>query len=77
VGIYFSTEMPKTMTLRLSDEQAVDLEAMARVDGIPVSEAVRIAIEERIKARRTDREFQARLRRLMAENQRALERLSK
>jgi post-segregation antitoxin (ccd killing protein) len=77
VGIYFSTEMPKTMTLRLSDAQAVDLEAMARVDGIPVSEAVRIAIEERIKARRTDREFQARLRRLMAENQRALERLSK
>jgi hypothetical protein len=69
--------MPKTMTLRLSDEQAVDLEAMARVDGVPVSEAVRVAIEERIKARRSDRDFQARLRRLMVENQRALERLSK
>ncbi|HYV17349.1 MAG TPA: ribbon-helix-helix protein, CopG family [Conexibacter sp.] len=68
--------MPKTMTLRLSDEQATDLEAMARVDGVPVSEAVRVAIEERIKARRGDRRFQARLRRLMVENQRALERLS-
>ena len=68
--------MPKTMTLRLSDEQAADLDAMARVDGVPVSEAVRVAIEERIKARREDREFQARLRRLMSENQRALERLS-
>jgi predicted transcriptional regulator len=69
--------MPKTMTLRLSDEQAADLEAMARVDDVPVSEAVRVAIDERLKARRADGEFQARLKRLMRENQRALERLAK
>jgi predicted transcriptional regulator len=69
-------EMPKTMTLRLSDELATDLEAMARVDDVPVSEAIRIAIDERIKARRDDKQFQARLRRLMTENQRALERLA-
>lgn len=69
-------EMAKTMTLRLSDELATDLEAMARVDDVPVSEAIRIAIDERIKARRDDKQFQARLRRLMAENQRALERLA-
>jgi predicted transcriptional regulator len=68
--------MPKTMTLRLSDELAADLEAMARVDDVPVSEAIRVAIDERIKARRHDKQFQARLRRLMAENQRALERLA-
>ena len=68
--------MPKTMTLRLSDELAADLEAMARVDDVPVSEAIRIAIDERIKDRRDDKQFQARLRRLMAENQRALERLA-
>jgi predicted transcriptional regulator len=68
--------MPKTMTLRLNDEQAADLEAMARVDDMPVSEAIRVAIDERIKARRDDKQFQARLRRLMAENQRALERLA-
>jgi predicted transcriptional regulator len=66
--------MPKTMTLRLSDELAADLEAMARVDDVPVSEAIRVAIDERIKARRDDKQFQDRLRRLMAENQRALER---
>jgi predicted transcriptional regulator len=70
------TGMPKTMTLRLSDELAADLEAMARVDDVPVSEAIRIAIDERIKGRRDDKQFQARLRRLMAENQRALERLA-
>lgn len=68
--------MPKTMTLRLSDELAADLEAMARVDDVPVSEAIRVAIDERIKGRRDDKQFQARLRRLMAENQRALERLA-
>ncbi|HEX5145446.1 MAG TPA: ribbon-helix-helix protein, CopG family [Conexibacter sp.] len=68
--------MPKTMTLRLSDELAADLEAMARVDDVPVSEAIRVAIDERVKARRDDKQFQARLRRLMAENQRALERLA-
>jgi hypothetical protein len=69
--------MPKTMTLRLTDEQAADLEAMARVDGMPVSEAVRAAINERIQARRKDKEFQARLRRLLEENREALERLAR
>jgi predicted transcriptional regulator len=68
--------MPKTMTLRLSDELAADLEAMARVDDVPVSEAIRVALDERIKARREDKQFQARLRRLMAESQRSLERLA-
>jgi hypothetical protein len=69
--------MPKTMTLRLTDEQAQELEAVSRVDEMPVSEAVRLAIDERIKARRADEDFQSRLRRLMEENQRALERLAK
>jgi hypothetical protein len=69
--------MPKNMTLRLTDEQAEMLETMARVEGVPVSEAVRAAIDERIAAKRKDKEFQARLRRIMSENQKALERLAK
>ena len=69
--------MAKTMTLRLSDEQAADLEAMARVDDVPVAEAVRVAIEERIKARRADKAFQERLHRHIEENRRALERLAR
>ena len=69
--------MPKTMTLRLTDDQAELLEAMARVDGTPVSEAVRAAIDERIAVRRKDTEFQARLRRIMEQNQSALERLAR
>jgi len=69
--------MPKTMTLRLTDEQARELETVARVDEVPVSEAVRQAIDERIKARREDADFQNKLRRLIEENQAALERLAK
>ncbi len=68
--------MPKTMSLRLSDEQAEQLETVARVDGVPVSEAVRAAIDERIESRRADRKFQARLRRILKENKQALERLA-
>jgi predicted transcriptional regulator len=68
--------MAKTMTLRLSDEQAANLEAMARVDEMPVSEAVRIAIDERIKARRADKEFQARIKRMLEEEREVLERLA-
>jgi predicted transcriptional regulator len=69
--------MSKTMTVRLPDEQATNLEMVARVDGVPVSEAVRQAIDDRIQARRADKEFQTRLRRLLSENQQALERLAK
>lgn len=68
--------MAKTMTLRLSDEQAANLEAMARVDEMPVSEAVRVAIDERIKARRGDKEFQARIKRMLEEEREVLERLA-
>jgi predicted transcriptional regulator len=67
----------KSMTLRLSDETASELEAVARVDGTSVSEQVRSAIEERIQARRDDAEFQKRVRKSLEENRAALERLAK
>jgi predicted transcriptional regulator len=68
--------MPKTMTLRLPDEQAEQLEAVARVEGVSVSEEIRAAIADRVKSRQKDKAFQARLRELMEKNQRALERLA-
>lgn len=68
--------MSKTMTLRLTEEQAQDLEAVARADEMPVSEAARTAIDQHIAARRADKKFQERLQRLMRENQAALERLA-
>ena len=67
----------KAMTLRLEDELARELEAVARVEGITVSEAVRHAITEHVAAKRADRAFQERLDRFMSENRAILERLAR
>lgn len=66
----------KTTTIRQHADQAAELEAVARVDGVPVSEAVRTAIAQHIEARRRDPEFQARLRRIREEERVVLERLA-
>ncbi len=69
--------MAKAMTLRLEDELARELEAVARVEDITVSEAVREAIAKHVQVKRADRAFQARLDRFMNENQSILERLAR
>jgi predicted transcriptional regulator len=69
--------MPKAMTLRLQDDLARELEAVARVENITISEAVRRAITEHVAAKRSNREFQERLDRFMRENQAILERLAR
>ena len=66
----------KAMTLRLSDEQATELEVVARAEGIPVSELVRKAIDEHIAARRGDAAFRARLQERMSRDREILERLT-
>lgn len=69
--------MPKAMTLRLTDEQAAELEAIARVENVPVAEEVRRALANHIADRRRDRAFQARLKASIKRNQEILKRLSK
>ncbi|MCZ7663138.1 MAG: ribbon-helix-helix protein, CopG family [Thermoleophilia bacterium] len=69
--------MAKAMTIRLSEEQAEQLEAVAAVEGIPVSRAVRQAIDGHIEARRQDLDFQRRLKASIERNQKILERLTK
>jgi predicted transcriptional regulator len=66
----------KTLTLRLPDDQAQDLEALARAEGVSVSEEIRDAIAARVEAKRTDPGFQERLRRLMEQERAVLERLA-
>lgn len=66
----------KTMTLRLPDDQAKDVEMLARVDGLSVNEEIRDAIAARVEARRVDKEFQARLQKLMEQERSVLERLA-
>ncbi len=69
-------EQRKAMTLRLYDDQADALEMVAEVDGVSMSEAVRLAIESHIESRRSDPDFQGRLEASMARQRRIMERLS-
>jgi predicted transcriptional regulator len=48
----------KAMTIRLSADQAQELETVATVDNQPVSEVIRAAIAEHIENRRKDADFQ-------------------
>jgi predicted transcriptional regulator len=65
----------KAMTLRLPAETARNLDTVAQVDQVPVSEAVRTAIDAHIWARRQNKEFRERLQRSIEENQEMLKRL--
>ncbi len=67
----------KSMTLRLSAEQADELEAVARAEGISVSDAVREAITEHIDRKRKDKAFRERLRAVMDRDREILERLAR
>lgn len=70
--------MPETKvtTIRQPADQADDLEFIARVDGVPVSEAIRDAIAAHIEARRADPAFQQRLRERMDADRNILKRLA-
>lgn len=52
----------KAMTVRLSAEQAEELETVATVDNQPISEVIRAAIAEHIEERKRDAQFQDSLR---------------
>jgi hypothetical protein len=73
----FRTMASKATSLRLPEPMAAELAAVARADGIPISEAVRQAIEKHIAERRADPEFQKRLKKLLQEDQKVLKRLAK
>jgi predicted transcriptional regulator len=65
----------KNLLLRLDPDLAAELQAVAAVEGRPVSEVVREAIRALVAARRTDDEFQARLQAAARDQQRLLRRL--
>ncbi len=68
--------MPRTMTLRLTDEQAATLDLVARADDRTVTEVVRTAIDAHIEERRRDKDFKERLRRRHEQEQALYKRLS-
>jgi hypothetical protein len=67
----------KAMTIRFDQDQAEALEAVARVEGVPISETIRRAITEHIEERRKDEEFQKRLRASLERNREILEQLAR
>ena len=62
----------KAMTIRLSAEQAEELETVASVDGQPISEVIRAAISEHIEGRKKTPDFQDGLRQRIARAQNML-----
>jgi predicted transcriptional regulator len=67
----------KAISLRLADDQARALDAIAMADETSVSEVIRSAIADRIEQRRRDKDFQERLRRAVERNKEALDLLAK
>jgi predicted transcriptional regulator len=68
--------MPKAMTLRLEAEQHETLQTIAEVQGRPVSDVVRAAIDEMIERARNDADFQRRVEAAMERHQKLLEKLA-
>ena len=63
----------KAMTIRLSAEQAEQLETVATVDNQPVSEVIRAAIGEHIENRKKDVRFKDGLKERIERAQRMLD----
>ena len=67
----------KAMTVRLDPEQAAQLEAVAEVNGSPVSQEIRRAISAYIEERRKDKDFQKRLKTSIERHKEVLEKLAR
>jgi predicted DNA-binding protein len=66
----------KAVSVRLPEKLAVGLAAIARAEGVPISETVRAAIEEHLATRSTDPIFQEHLRKRLEEDAEILKRFS-
>ena len=58
------------MTIRLTTDQAEDLNTVAAVDGVPISQVIRTAIAGHIEERKRDEAFQDGLRQRIEKTQR-------
>ncbi len=67
----------RSISIRLPEQMAVELAAIARTQDTPVSEVIREAIEGLIASRRTDKDFQQLLKKKLEEDRKILERLAK
>jgi len=77
VVAWYHDTMPKNFTVRLPDEEAADVEALARAEGVSLNETVRRALAEAVERRRGDPAFKERVRRIIKEDRELLERLAR
>lgn len=66
----------KVMSLRLPEALAAEIAAVARAEGIPVSQAIREAIENHVAMLSADKAFKERLKKRLEEDQKILKRLA-
>jgi len=66
----------KVSSLRVPEDLAIELDAVARAEGESVSEITRAALYEFIAARRSDQRFKQRLQRRLEEDRKVVERLA-
>ncbi|MGN6257165.1 MAG: hypothetical protein ACTHN3_05350 [Solirubrobacterales bacterium] len=64
------------MTVRIEDDLNDEINTVARADDAPASEVVRAALYHYIAARRSDPQFQARLRELLEKDTEVIGRLA-
>lgn len=64
------------MSLRLPPELADEIRAVARADGVSISETMRAAMYRYVTARRSEEDFKERLRKRLEEDRQMLERLA-
>lgn len=66
----------KVISIRMPNELAAQIDAMARAEGVSVSEAMRAAAYRYIATRRADQDFKERLRKRLEEDAEILKRLA-
>ena len=74
---WYHDAMAKNLTVRLDDDLAADIEALARAEGRSQNEIVKIALREAVERRRKDPTFRKRVRQIINEDRELLERLAK
>jgi hypothetical protein len=74
---WYHATMTKNFTVRLPDEEATDVEALARAEGLSLNETVRKALVEAVERRRADPAFRDRVQRIIKEDRELLERLAR
>jgi predicted transcriptional regulator len=68
--------MTKVTTVRIDDDLNDEVNAVARADDVPASEVVRAALYRYIADRKSDPQFQTRLRDLLEKDREVIERLA-